>query len=157
MSVDCLRLPAQHILLHQVCRSYGYRGPFPYSVGVDSARIDQWVWAVRLYRTRSLATEACRGGHIRLNGKTVKAATPVTVGDRIRIRSKGGERDLEVTQVIAKRVGAPIAATCFIDHSPPLARAAAEPEALFAVRERGAGKPTKRERRQLDRLRGRGR
>lgn len=122
---------------------------------METARIDQWVWAVRLYKTRSLATSACRGGHVRLNGQPVKAAAPVKVGDRVRIRSKDHERDLEVTRVVTKRVGAPIAVTCYVDHSPQPARQEAEPVAMFAVRERGSGKPTKRERRELDRLRGR--
>lgn len=122
---------------------------------METARIDQWVWAVRIYKTRSLATAACRGGHVRLNGQPVKAATPVKVGDRVRIRSKDHERDLEVTRVIDKRVGAQVAVTCFIDHSPQLSPRTDEPVAMFAVRDRGAGKPTKRERRELDRLRGR--
>lgn len=122
---------------------------------MDTVRIDQWVWAVRLYKTRSMATAACRGGHVRVNGQSVKAATAVKVGDRVRVRSKERERDLEVIRVIGKRVGAPIAVTCYIDHSPPPSPEVAEPQAMFAVRERGAGKPTKRERRELDRLRGR--
>lgn len=118
-------------------------------------RIDQWVWAVRLYKTRSQATAACRGGHVRLNGSAVKAATRVRVGDRVHVRAGGRQWDLEVERLVDKRVGAPVAATCYTDHSPPPPPEQTEPRAMFAVRDRGSGRPTKRERRQIDRLRGR--
>jgi ribosome-associated heat shock protein Hsp15 len=117
---------------------------------VEETRVDKWLWAVRLYKTRGLATEACRGGHVRVNGVTAKPATPVRVGDRVQAHVNGRTRVLEVARVIDKRVGAPVAATCVIDHTPPVP--AAERAPVFA-RERGAGRPTKRERRQLDRLR----
>ncbi|MGQ0615570.1 MAG: RNA-binding S4 domain-containing protein [Acidimicrobiia bacterium] len=115
--------------------------------GVDAVRIDRWLWAVRLTKSRTVATAACRAGHVRLNGAAAKAASPATVGDRIEVR--GGDRDrvVEVTRVIASRVGAPVAATCYIDHTP------APDEDKVAARERGAGRPTKRERRELDRWR----
>jgi ribosome-associated heat shock protein Hsp15 len=115
-----------------------------------TTRVDRWVWAVRLYKTRSDATDACKGGHVKVNGKTAKAATPVAIGSRVEARVHDRDRVLEVTQVIEKRVGAAIAAGCFIDHSPPV------PEVdriRVAERERGAGRPTKRDRRQLDRWR----
>ncbi|MEQ1788409.1 MAG: RNA-binding S4 domain-containing protein [Acidimicrobiales bacterium] len=118
---------------------------------MDATRVDRWVWAVRLYKTRADATDACKGGHVSVNGKGAKAATPVAVGSRVEARVNGRHRILEVTQVIDKRVGAAIAAGCFIDHSPP------EPEqdrVRVAARERGSGRPTKRDRRALDRWRG---
>ena len=115
--------------------------------------MDVWLWAVRLYKTRSSATAGCRGGHVKVNGASAKAATPVKVGDRVEA-FVGRERILEVTQVIDKRVGAAIAATCFVDHSPPVP--VFEREAPVFARERGAGRPTKRERRDLDRFRGSG-
>ncbi|HLT70407.1 MAG TPA: RNA-binding S4 domain-containing protein [Acidimicrobiales bacterium] len=120
---------------------------------VEETRVDKWLWAVRLYKTRGLATAACRGGHVRVNGVPAKPATPVRVGDRVQAHVNGRTRVLEVARVIDKRVGAPVAATCLVDHTP----AAPPPEraAPAFVRERGAGRPTKRERRQLDRLRGR--
>jgi ribosome-associated heat shock protein Hsp15 len=114
-------------------------------------RVDKWVWAVRLYKTRSDATDACRGGHVRVNGTTAKPATPVGVGDRVHVRLHGTDRDLEVAAVIDKRVGAPVAATCYVDHTPVLDL----PKLRVAERERGSGRPTKRERRKLDRLRDR--
>lgn len=116
---------------------------------MESARVDQWLWAVRLYKTRSAATEACRARHIYVNGSVVKAAAHVKVGDHIEARIGSRDRVLEVTRVIDKRVGASQAAECLVDHSPP----APEREARVFPRERGSGRPTKRERRELDSLR----
>ena len=119
---------------------------------MDSARIDRWLWAVRLYKTRTAATDACRGGHVRLNGAPAKPSSTVRVGDRITARIDR-ERIVEVVQVIEARVGASAAAECLIDHSPPVPdRTQVAP--VFA-RDPAAGRPTKRERRQLDRFRNR--
>ncbi|MGO1884136.1 MAG: RNA-binding S4 domain-containing protein [Citricoccus sp.] len=113
-------------------------------------RVDAWLWGVRMYKTRSSATTACRAGHVRLNGQPAKASQPVRPGDTIRLRQPGRERILEVTGLLTKRVGAPEAVRHYIDHSPEPV-----PRELLAVprRDRGAGRPTKRDRRQLDRLR----
>ncbi|RPF25864.1 RNA-binding S4 domain-containing protein [Georgenia muralis] len=116
-----------------------------------TARVDVWLWSVRLFRTRSLATAACKAGHVRINGERAKPAAPVGPGDRVVVRGGERERDVEVVQVLLKRVGASAAAAAVVDHSPaPL------PREVFAVprRERGAGRPTKRERRDITRLRG---
>ncbi len=121
---------------------------------IDSVRIDQWLHAVRITKTRSDATAACRGGHVRINGKAAKPSSPVRVGDHVEARVNQRERILDVTKVITKRVGATIAAECLVDQSPPPPE---RDEFLFAVSDRGAGRPTKRDRRQTDRLRGRGR
>lgn len=117
---------------------------------MDAARVDQWLWAVRVFKTRSMATDACRGGHVRVNGASAKAATRLQPGDRVAVRVQGGDRDLEVVEPITKRVGATRAAECMVDHTPP---AAPREHAPFD-RPRGTGRPTKRDRRQLDRLRG---
>jgi ribosome-associated heat shock protein Hsp15 len=121
---------------------------------VESARVDQWLWSIRLTKTRSDAAAACRGGHVSVNGKTAKPSTAVKVGDRIEARLGRRDRVVEVVRLITKRVGAPVATECYLDHSPPPPER--EPyQGLFAVRDRGAGRPTKRDRRQIDRLRGR--
>jgi ribosome-associated heat shock protein Hsp15 len=120
-------------------------------VGIEATRVDQWLWAVRVFRTRSMATAACKGGHVRVNGKPAKPATAVRVGDRVEVRAADRDRVLEVARLIDKRVGAPLAAECVVDHSPP-----APPRELVAPlfrRDRGAGRPTKKDRRRLDRLR----
>lgn len=118
-----------------------------------SVRVDAWTWAVRLYKTRTQATAACRAGHVRVNGDRAKAAVLVRPGDRVVIRGGGAERTLEVTVTLAKRVGAEVAAKAYIDHTPvaPPAKFVAPP----SVRDPGTGRPTKKERRQLDQLRGR--
>lgn len=125
----------------------------PRSEGTQPVRIDVWLVAVRLAKTRSIASKACRAGHVTIDGQQAKPATPVAIGDRVEVRLAQRDRIVEVVRLITKRTSAPIAQTCYIDHSPP-----AEPRtptADFAVRERGSGRPTKRDRRQIDRLRGR--
>mgnify|MGYP001023061076 CR=1 FL=1 len=123
--------------------------------GSTSARIDVWLWSVRQVRSRSAATSACKAGHVRINGETAKPAQHVSVGDEVRYRVDGFDRLLTVTQILTKRVGAPIARTAYIDSSPPRPSPLDTPAAV--IRERGAGRPTKKERRQLDALMGRGR
>jgi len=120
---------------------------------MEETRVDRWLWAIRLCKTRGGATDACRAGHVKVNGRAAKAATTVRPGDRVEARLHGRDRVLEVVQVLDKRVGAPLAVQAYVDHSPPLPR---RDEDLFAgvVRDRGAGRPTKRDRRRLDRLRG---
>ncbi|CAB0753848.1 RNA-binding S4 domain-containing protein [Corynebacterium diphtheriae] len=116
-------------------------------------RIDVWVWAVRLLKTRSLSAQACKAGHIKLNGVAVKPSQLVTPGDRVRVWADHRERDVEVVSTVRKRVGAAIAQACYIDHSPP----PPPKEILLSMprRDKGAGRPTKKERRDIDRLCGR--
>jgi len=115
-------------------------------------RVDAWLWAVRQYKTRSAATAACRAGHVRVNGERAKAAQQVRPGDELRVRVNGFDRHLIVRRTIVKRVSATLAATALDDLTPP--PPPRTEQAFIPVRERGAGRPTKRERRDLDRLRG---
>ncbi|MFH8341123.1 S4 domain-containing protein [Streptomyces sp. AM6-12] len=117
-----------------------------------TVRIDSWIWAVRLVKTRSQGAAACRGGHVHVNGERVKPAYAVRVGDEIRLRNEGRERIVVVKRLIRKRVGAPVAVQCYIDNSPP--PPPREAVAPVGIRDRGAGRPTKRDRRDLERLRG---
>lgn len=117
---------------------------------MDEVRVGAWLWAVRLYRARSAATAACRGGHVTVNGTAAKPATKVQVGDRVEARVARRDRALEVVQLIDKRVGAPAAAEAAIDHSPPAPEAEAARPSL--TRDRGAGRPW-RDRRAMDRFR----
>lgn len=119
----------------------------------ERVRLDVWIWAVRLVKTRAAATEACRGGHVKLNGNAAKAAQPVRVGDEVRVRIHGFDRIVIVKQLLAKRVSAPLAADAVEDRSPP--RPSAIDAAQVPFRPRGAGRPSSRERREIDRLRGR--
>src|SRR3954451_20060139 len=118
---------------------------------VDGVRIDRWLWAIRLFKTRAESTNACRAGHVHLNGRSARPAAPVAVGDRIEAHVHGRDRIVEVTRPINNRVGAAIAVECYVDHSPP---PPPREEQFGAARDAGAGRPTKRERRQLDRWRG---
>ena len=119
----------------------------------STARVDSWIWAVRLAKTRSSATAACRAGHVQVNGERAKAAQPVRVGDEVRLRTTDAERTVTVARLVVKRVGAIVAAECLVDLTPP--PPPKEERALTVLRDRGAGRPTKRERRDLEKLRGR--
>lgn len=114
---------------------------------MESTRLDRWLWSVRLTKTRSDAAAACRGGHVRVNDKPAKPATPVKVGDTVRARVADRTRIVEVVQVIEKRVGAPQAALCYVDNTPVVQPGTAIP---VARRDRGTGRPTKRDRRALE-------
>lgn len=120
---------------------------------VTEARVDSWLWAVRVCKTRSAAKAAVVGGHVEVNGKRVKPAHRVHPGDRVQALVGRRLRIVEVVETIEKRVGAARAAECFVDHSPPPPKR--EQVAPAGVRERGSGRPTKRDRRRTDRLRGR--
>jgi len=121
--------------------------------GGEPVRIDAWIWSVRLAKTRTAAADLCKSGHVRLNDERVKPAQSLRVGDRVRLRHDGCERNVVVAKLIRKRVGPPEAVECYVDHS--VARPPRELAPVAAVRDRGAGRPTKRDRRELDRLRGR--
>ena len=116
---------------------------------VETTRVDRWLWAVRLTKTRADAAQACRGGHVRVNDQPAKPATPIRSGDTVRTRVYDIPRIVEVSRVIEKRVGAPEAQACYVDHTPP----PPERQSAVALRERGAGRPTKRDRRRLDQFR----
>ncbi|MEY9893933.1 ribosomal 50S subunit-recycling heat shock protein [Catenulispora sp. MAP12-49] len=123
------------------------------SESASAVRVDSWIWSVRLTKSRSMAADACRGGHVKVNNESVKPSHLLRVGDEVRVRQDQRERVVVVSRLISKRVGPPVAAECYVDNSPP-----PPPRELFvqvAVRDRGAGRPTKRERRDMDRLRGR--
>lgn len=118
----------------------------------ETVRVDSWIWSVRLVKTRSMGATACRGGHVRVNGERVKPAYAVRVGDEVRLRHAERERVVIVKRVIRKRVGATVAAECYVDNSPP--PPPREAVAPVGIRDRGTGRPTKRDRRELERLRG---
>jgi ribosome-associated heat shock protein Hsp15 len=120
---------------------------------LERVRVDRWLWAVRLTRTRSGAAQACRAGHVQVNGVRAKPAATVKVGDTVRARVGERERVVEVVRLLETRVGAAPAAACLIDRSPP--PPPRDPQAWPGRRDPGMGRPTKRDRRQLDRTRGR--
>jgi ribosome-associated heat shock protein Hsp15 len=120
-------------------------GPLP----PDETRIDRWLCAVRLVKTRPLATRLCEGSHVLVNGSPAKPSTKVRPGDRVEALIVDRKRVVEVVRPIESRVGAAVAATCYVDHSPPVVAQAAP--AFVPVR--GEGRPSKRQRREFERLR----
>jgi ribosome-associated heat shock protein Hsp15 len=120
--------------------------------------VDAWIWAIRLAKTRSAATALCKAGHVRINGERAKPAQSVKIGDEVRVRLPGavvpgaGERIVVVRQIMAKRVSAALAAPAYEDLTPP--PPPREERVSLGIRERGAGRPTKRDRREIDRLLG---
>lgn len=115
----------------------------------ETTRIDRWLCAVRLVKTRRLASQLCEAGHVRLNGLQAKPSTKVHAGDRVEARIADRERVVEVVRPIESRVGAAVAVTCYVDHSPP--QVTEVRPGIIAVR--GEGRPSKRLRRELERLR----
>lgn len=113
-------------------------------------RMDKWLWAARLFKTRGLAAEACDAGHVKVDGVSVKPARPAKIGERIEAQTSGGKRIVVVRALSSRRGPAEQAALLFEDHSPP----PPPKEPAFARWDRHEGRPTKRDRRQLQRLKG---
>lgn len=119
----------------------------------EPVRLDRWLWAARFYRSRSLAHDACEGGKVDVNGQAAKPSRGVRLGDRVRITLGEWRRELIVRGLGARRGPATEARTLYADLSPPPpARARRPPPAV--LRPPGLGRPTKRERRLIERLRG---
>jgi ribosome-associated heat shock protein Hsp15 len=120
---------------------------------VEKVRVDKWLWAVRVFKTRSLATEACGKGHVSIGETHVKASREVKAGETVKVRVPPIEREYLVKQVTDKRVSAQLAAGLVEETTPP-----ERLELLKGIgtryeqRDRGTGRPTKRERRLIDRL-----
>lgn len=115
-------------------------------------RVDRWLVAARLYKTRGLAQSACVGGRVKVNDQSAKPSQMIKCGDEIRAEAPSGLRILTVKYLADKRLSAVLARELYDDRSPPKAPRDVEPN--IAVRERGAGRPTKADRRALERLRG---
>ncbi|MCA9706941.1 MAG: RNA-binding S4 domain-containing protein [Myxococcales bacterium] len=118
----------------------------------SEVRIDKWLWAARCFKTRSMASAACVAGHVKVDGASVKAAKTVRVGDRIEVRTPGGLRVLEVAGLGERRGPASVARTLYIDHTPAPPPKEEQPD--LGTRDRGAGRPSKRDIRELRKLRG---
>jgi ribosome-associated heat shock protein Hsp15 len=121
-----------------------------------SVRMDKWLWAVRLYRSRSLATTACNAGHVKIGGQPVKPSRAVRVGEVITALAGPVRRSVKVIALLDRRVGAKVVPQFMEDLTPPeeFAKARAERQAAGVQYPRGWGRPTKKQRRQLERLLG---
>jgi ribosome-associated heat shock protein Hsp15 len=114
-------------------------------------RVDRWLFAARIFSSRTQAASACTAGHVRVNDDQVKAHRTVGPGDRLQVRAPSGLRILEVVGLSERRLSAPLARELYIDHSPP--PPPSEQDAGGPRRGRSAGSPDKRDRRLLRRLR----
>ncbi len=121
----------------------------------DSIRIDKWLWAVRAFKTRSIATEACKSGRVTINDQTLKPSREVRIGDEIKIvLNPHFTRSLRVKEILKNRVGAKLVPDFAEDITPQEEhdRLKKYLELNYEKRDRGVGRPTKKERRDIDRL-----
>ena len=121
---------------------------------MNEVRIDKYLWAIRVYKTRSEATDACNGGKVRLNGTDPKPSKPVKPGDVIVVRKGAVTYTYKVLELIDKRQGARLVPQYAENLTPQeeLDKLHAPVETFFLKRDRGAGRPTKKDRRQMDDL-----
>jgi ribosome-associated heat shock protein Hsp15 len=119
---------------------------------VDSVRIDRWLCAARIFKSRTLAQKACDAGHVCVSARRVGASHAVRVGDEVRAEAPRGLVVLQVLALADKRQSPPKARELYEDHSPP----PPPREERVGLRARGAGRPTKADRRAIERLRGEG-
>ncbi len=119
---------------------------------MSQVRIDKYLWAIRIFKTRSKASEACKKGRVQINEAEVKPAKEVSPGDEVTIRIKTMIKTIRVEKVIEQRVSASLAAECFEDLTPQeeYDKLKKMNELNTEWRDRGAGRPTKKERRQID-------
>jgi len=118
---------------------------------VDSVRVDRWLCAARIFKSRTQSGAACAGGHVRVNGAVVKASHLVKIDDEIGAEAPRGVVVLDVKGLSDKRLSPALARELYNDRSPP----PPPRDELFPMRESGAGRPTKRDRRAVERIRGR--
>jgi ribosome-associated heat shock protein Hsp15 len=116
---------------------------------MDAVRVDTWLSAARIFKSRTTARDAILGGHVKVNGEAVKASYTVRVGDEIRAIGPRGITIVQVLGMAEKRLSPALARALYEDHSPP----PPPKEEQMPRRDRGAGRPTKADRRQLSRFR----
>lgn len=123
---------------------------------MEKVRVDKWLWSVRVFKSRTLATDACKAGKVRIKGEAVKPSYMLSEGEVVLVKKDGFSLQFKSLQLIEKRVGAAIAQTCYEDITP--AEEKNKYEAWFnnagmptiEKREKGTGRPTKKERREID-------
>ncbi len=121
---------------------------------MDSIRIDKYLWAIRVYKTRSEATDACGGNKVRVGGAVAKPSKAVKIGDEIEIHKGPAVLTYKVLQLAENRMGAQLVPDYAQDLTPESERAKfhAPKETIVLKRDKGAGRPTKKDRRVLDAL-----
>lgn len=121
---------------------------------IEKLRIDKYLWAIRIFKTRSLATEACKAGRVKLNGQNIKPSYVVKVGETYAIQKGIEKKVILVTGLLERRVDAKTAVQYYEDHTPVEETYGFKSvfHAPILKRDRGAGRPTKRDRREIDDL-----
>jgi ribosome-associated heat shock protein Hsp15 len=121
---------------------------------MDSIRIDKWLWAVRVFKTRNQAAAACKGGKVKIDGQTIKASREIKVGDEIEVSHGGLIRTVKVIALLKNRVGAKLVPDFMEDLTPQEVYDEHKLKTKVNVeyRQRGEGRPTKKERRIIERL-----
>ena len=120
---------------------------------IQKTRIDKWLWAIRMYKTRTLASDACAAGKIKIDGDSVKASYLLKVGQTVHINKQGDKLVLKSIKLIEKRVGAALAVECYKDLTPPEEKEKLKfPAIFYEVRDKGVGRPTKKDRREIDKF-----
>ena len=121
----------------------------------NTTRIDKWLWVVRIYKTRSIATEACAGGKVKIDGNTVKASRMIRKGDIIQVRKRVIKYEYKVLKIAEKRMGAKLVPEFLEDITPEeeLDKLESAHKQPIQTREKGQGRPTKKERRVMDKVR----
>ncbi|MGB0408655.1 MAG: RNA-binding S4 domain-containing protein [Opitutales bacterium] len=124
---------------------------------METVRLDKWLWAVRVYKTRTDASEACRGSAVRINDTIAKASAKIRIGDRVLARTKALTRTLHVVGLTEKRVGAARVSEFLDDQTPQseydAAREKRDNARLFSYKgHEGKGRPTKKDRRDIEKL-----
>lgn len=121
---------------------------------MEKIRVDKYLWAIRLFKTRTASTKACEAGQVKQGSDKLKASSKIQAGDKLTVRINHINREIEIIKLIEKRVGAAIAQECYTDHTPPEALVVNKIKSAFllpnAYREKGAGRPTKKDRRDID-------
>ena len=120
-----------------------------------TTRIDKWLWVVRIFKTRAMATEACTGGKVKINGTTAKASRRIQPGDIVQVRKGVVKYLYKVRKNAEKRMGAKLVSDYLEDLTPEdeLAKLKSAQKQPIQIREKGQGRPTKRERRNMDKFR----
>lgn len=119
---------------------------------MDTIRIDKYLWAVRLYKTRSIATDACRSGRVKLNGVPVKPSHEIKEGEVYELNIEQMHRTIQVKALLGNRVGAKLVSDYMTDLTPAeeYERIQMARQYSFEQRDRGVGRPTKRDRREIE-------
>jgi ribosome-associated heat shock protein Hsp15 len=123
---------------------------------IEKVRVDKWLWSVRIFKSRTQATDACKSGKVQVNNTVAKPSQLIQQGDHLTVKKNGFNLQYKAVELIRKRVGAPIAQTCYEDLTPEeelnkyndwfVGKGKTE------IREKGAGRPTKRDRRKIERF-----